>query len=88
MLPMLIPATLPLGFLWRLCGPISVSLLVIDLRKPSHSVEYEKDYMYERQVFTNDPQYFPLTKVREIVIYLHKHDQQYSGSNRHSLHGL
>ena len=34
--------------------------------------------MYERRVFTLDPEYFPLKRMREIVDYLHAHDQQYS----------
>lgn len=34
--------------------------------------------MDRRRVFTNDPQYFPLNRVREIVDYLHAHDQKYS----------
>jgi hypothetical protein len=36
------------------------------------------DYMYERRVFTLDPQYFPLNRMREIIDYLHAHNQQYS----------
>jgi alpha-glucosidase len=38
--------------------------------------------MYARQVFTNDPQYFPTSKMQEIVKYLHGHDQQYSELDR------
>lgn len=38
--------------------------------------------MYKRRVFTVDPQYFPLSRMREIVSYLHSHDQQYSMSQR------
>ena len=34
--------------------------------------------MNERKIFTTDPQYFPVEKMREIVTYLHDHDQQYS----------
>ena len=34
--------------------------------------------MYERLVFTNDPNYFPLARMREIVNYLHARGQQYS----------
>lgn len=36
------------------------------------------DYMDRRRVFTVDPQYFPLNRVREIVDYLHARDQKYS----------
>lgn len=35
------------------------------------------DYMYERRVFTLDPQYFPINRMREIINYLHTHNQQY-----------
>ncbi|KAG8693080.1 hypothetical protein FRC11_003182, partial [Ceratobasidium sp. 423] len=44
---------------------------------PLETMWTDIDYMYERQVFTNDPQYFPTAKIREVVSYLHKHDQQY-----------
>jgi alpha-glucosidase len=36
------------------------------------------DYMYQRLVFTNDPDYFPLAKMRQIVKDLHARDQHYS----------
>lgn len=36
------------------------------------------DYMYKRWIFTNDPQYFPTDRMREIIDYLHGHEQQYS----------
>ena len=35
------------------------------------------DYMDQRKVFTLDPDYFPLNRMREIVDYLHSHKQQY-----------
>lgn len=35
------------------------------------------DYMELRRVFTLDPERFPLEKVRELVSYLHDHQQQY-----------
>lgn len=35
------------------------------------------DYMDQRKVFTLDPNYFPLPRMREIVDYLHSHNQQY-----------
>ncbi|CAE6449622.1 unnamed protein product [Rhizoctonia solani] len=44
---------------------------------PLETMWTDIDYMYKRWVFTNDPQYFPTAKMREIVNYLHKHDQQY-----------
>lgn len=33
--------------------------------------------MDQRRIFTVDPQYFPLDRMREIVDYLHTHDQRY-----------
>ncbi|CAE6413351.1 unnamed protein product [Rhizoctonia solani] len=44
---------------------------------PLETMWTDIDYMYQRWVFTNDPQYFPTAKMQEIVNYLHKHDQQY-----------
>ena len=35
------------------------------------------DYMELRRVFTLDPERFPLELVRELVSYLHEHQQQY-----------
>lgn len=34
--------------------------------------------MDKRQIFTVDPDYFPLDRMRDIVSYLHSHNQQYS----------
>ncbi|QRV92350.1 glycoside hydrolase family 31 protein [Ceratobasidium sp. AG-Ba] len=44
---------------------------------PLETMWTDIDYMYARQVFTNDPQYFPTSKMQDIVKYLHGHDQQY-----------
>ena len=33
--------------------------------------------MYERRVFTLDPDYFPLKRMREIIDHLHANKQQY-----------
>ena len=33
--------------------------------------------MYKRRIFTVDPQYFPLNRMREIVNFLHTHDQRF-----------
>ncbi|CAE6470893.1 unnamed protein product, partial [Rhizoctonia solani] len=44
---------------------------------PLETMWTDIDYMYERWVFTSDPQYFPISRMREIVEYLHDHDQQY-----------
>jgi alpha-glucosidase len=35
------------------------------------------DYMQKRKVFTLDPDYFLLSRMKEIVDYLYKHDQRY-----------
>ncbi|KAG8827766.1 hypothetical protein FRC18_009840 [Serendipita sp. 400] len=44
---------------------------------PLETMWTDIDYMYERLVFTNDPQYFPLAKMRELVSDLHARGQQY-----------
>jgi alpha-glucosidase len=33
--------------------------------------------MFKRRIFTIDPEYFPPARMREIIDYLHKHDQRY-----------
>jgi hypothetical protein len=38
------------------------------------------DYMFKRRIFTMDPDYFPPARMREIIDYLHKHDQRYGMS--------
>ena len=40
--------------------------------------------MYKRRIFTVDPDYFPLDRMREIVYYLHSHDQRFGMSSHHS----
>lgn len=35
------------------------------------------DYMFKRRIFTVDPDYFPLARMREIVDYLHSHNQRF-----------
>ena len=44
---------------------------------PLETMWTDIDYMYKRWIFTADPDYFPLDRMREIVDYLHAHDQQY-----------
>ncbi|KAI0027385.1 alpha-glucosidase [Vararia minispora EC-137] len=44
---------------------------------PLETMWTDIDYMYERRVFTLDPEYFPLARMREIIDYLHSHDQKY-----------
>ena len=44
----------------------------------SSCLKLSADYMFRRRTFTNDPDYFPTPKLREIVNYLHDHQQHYS----------
>ena len=41
--------------------------------------------MYNRRIFTADPDYFPVRRMREIVDYLHEHDQHYSTPCAHRI---
>ncbi|KAL3430896.1 glycosyl hydrolases family 31-domain-containing protein [Aspergillus tetrazonus] len=44
---------------------------------PLETMWTDIDYMELRRVFTLDPERFPLGKMRELVDYLHDHDQHY-----------
>ncbi|KAH9923696.1 alpha-glucosidase [Epithele typhae] len=44
---------------------------------PLETMWTDIDYMDRRRIFTVDPDYFPLDRMREIVDYLHDHDQKY-----------
>ncbi|PVG01300.1 alpha-glucosidase [Serendipita vermifera] len=44
---------------------------------PLETMWTDIDYMDKRLVFTNDPDYFPLARMREIVKTLHARDQHY-----------
>ncbi|KXT18010.1 hypothetical protein AC579_9626 [Pseudocercospora musae] len=44
---------------------------------PLETMWTDIDYMYERYIMTTDPDRFPLPRVRDIVNYLHEHDQHY-----------
>ncbi|KDQ59876.1 glycoside hydrolase family 31 protein [Jaapia argillacea MUCL 33604] len=44
---------------------------------PLETMWTDIDYMNQRRIFTTDPNYFPLSRMREIVDYLHSHDQRY-----------
>lgn len=63
---------------------------------PLETMWTDIDYMDGRRVFTLDPLRFPTHKMRELVSYLHAHDQHYivmvdpavsvSSKYYHSLH--
>ncbi|KAG6902075.1 hypothetical protein C0995_004774 [Termitomyces sp. Mi166 len=44
---------------------------------PLETMWTDIDYMDKRRIFTVDPSYFPLNRMRDIVSYLHSHDQKY-----------
>ncbi|KAI0317397.1 alpha-glucosidase [Amylostereum chailletii] len=44
---------------------------------PLETMWTDIDYMDGRKIFTTDPDYFPIPRMREIVDYLHAHDQRY-----------
>ncbi|RXW23660.1 hypothetical protein EST38_g2212 [Candolleomyces aberdarensis] len=44
---------------------------------PLETMWTDIDYMRDRLIFTVDPQYFPMSRMREIVSYLHSHNQHY-----------
>jgi alpha-glucosidase len=44
---------------------------------PLETMWTDIDYMELRRVFTLDPERFPLERMRELVDYLHDHDQKY-----------
>ena len=64
-------AQIPLETMWTDIGerakplPLIKALIIL------------KDYMDRRRIFTVDPDYFPLPRMREIVAYLHAHNQKY-----------
>ncbi|KAF9554267.1 alpha-glucosidase [Agrocybe pediades] len=44
---------------------------------PLETMWTDIDYMDRRRVFTVDPNYFPMARMREIVAYLHSHNQRF-----------
>ncbi|XP_006458747.1 hypothetical protein AGABI2DRAFT_64273 [Agaricus bisporus var. bisporus H97] len=44
---------------------------------PLETMWTDIDYMDRRRIFTVDPQYFPMNRMREIVDHLHSNDQRY-----------
>src|SRR6266446_3002320 len=65
---------------WKPCGLTSVNYYYYYYH-PLHPRDLisATDYMDRRRIFTVDPNYFPLARMREIVAHLHSHDQQYGG---------
>ncbi len=45
---------------------------------PLETMWTDIDYMDGRKIFTVDPNYFPIDRMRQIVKYLHDHNQKYS----------
>ena len=74
--PMLSRTIQRLVSLWRRCGLTSVRALRYILYAAAYC-DLLVDYMDHRRIFTVDPQYFPLNRMRQIVSYLHDHDQRY-----------
>ena len=66
-------AGIPLETMWTDIGSLS-SVCVSQHLVNQRSV----DYMDRRRIFTVDPDYFPLDRMREIISYLHDHDQKFS----------
>ncbi|KAL0955005.1 hypothetical protein HGRIS_003930 [Hohenbuehelia grisea] len=44
---------------------------------PLETMWTDIDYMFKRLIFTVDPDYFPLARMREIVAHLHKNNQKF-----------
>ncbi|KAJ8522623.1 hypothetical protein ONZ45_g829 [Pleurotus djamor] len=44
---------------------------------PLETMWVDIDYMHKQRIFTVDPDYFPLPRMRELVSYLHSHDQRF-----------
>ncbi|KAG5336840.1 hypothetical protein C0989_011815 [Termitomyces sp. Mn162] len=65
-------ADIPLETMWTDIG-ISFHIFF-----PVEAVNnFALDYMDGRKIFTVDPSYFPLNRMRDIVSYLHSHNQKY-----------
>jgi hypothetical protein len=60
----------------RRCGPTLVSNRPSELPRRCFNLCI-LDYMFKRRIFTMDQGYFPTARMREIIDYLHKHDQRY-----------
>ena len=69
-------AGIPLETMWTDIGEWLFHML-FDVSIYGH----DSDYMYKRRIFTMDPQYFPPARMRDIIDYLHKHDQRYGMSH-------
>ena len=69
-------AGIPLETMWTDIGEWSF-LVVFDLSIYGR----DSDYMFKRRIFTMDPEYFPPARMREIIDYLHDHNQRYGMSH-------
>ncbi|EIN04610.1 glycoside hydrolase [Punctularia strigosozonata HHB-11173 SS5] len=60
-------------------GFVDVADVIVNNSKANIPLETMRtdNYMYKRRFFTLVPDYFPTSRMREIVDYLHAHDQQY-----------
>jgi alpha-glucosidase len=67
---------IPLETMWT-----DIGIAVFDV--PGHFLltTLFSDYMYKRRIFTVDPDYFPLSRVRDIVHHLHSNNQKFGTSD-------
>lgn len=68
-------AGIPLETMWTDIGKLVTFTLLTCL-----FTARQLDYMFKRRIFTMDQDYFPTPRMREIIDYLHKHDQRYGMS--------
>ena len=60
----------------KLCGPTLVSRIPSFLDYLQYkSDDDSSDHVYKCRIFTVDPDYFPLDRMREVIDYRHTHQQ-------------